>query len=60
MLSVNDPPTEFTLSYTDPVGTFLTMFVIPVIYMIVDEKQCKRREKKALKKKIKLEKKTMA
>lgn len=35
------------------VGTFLTLFVIPVIYSIVDEKQEKRAKKKALKKAIK-------
>jgi HAE1 family hydrophobic/amphiphilic exporter-1 len=35
------------------VGTFLTLFVIPVIYSIVDEKLEKRREKKAMKKAIK-------
>ena len=31
------------------VGTFLTLFVIPVIYSIVDEKQEKHAEKKAMK-----------
>lgn len=35
------------------VGTFLTLFVIPVIYSIVDEKLAKRAEKKAMKKAIK-------
>lgn len=35
------------------VGTFLTLFVIPVIYSIVDEKLNARAEKKAMKKAIK-------
>ena len=35
------------------VGTFLTLFVIPVIYSIVDEKLEKRRKKKNIKKAIK-------
>ena len=39
------------------VGTFLTLYVIPVIYSIVDEKLEKRAKKKALKKEKKLAKK---
>lgn len=35
------------------VGTFLTLFVIPVLYSIVDEKLEKNREKKVMKKAIK-------
>lgn len=35
------------------VGTFLTLYVIPTIYLIVESKQKKRREKKAMKKAVK-------
>jgi len=35
------------------VGTFLTLFVIPVVYSIVDEKQEKRAKKKVMRKAIK-------